>query len=70
MQFHQEQEHIDALQPLMEASGGTMRMVEWDGAAEFHAESAEKFIEFMKSVYASKKLVGRLKLFCGLHVPG
>jgi hypothetical protein len=42
----------------MEASGGTMRMVEWDGAAEFHAESAEKFTAFMKSVYGSKQLVG------------
>jgi hypothetical protein len=43
--------------------------VEWDGAAEFHAESAEKFTEFMKSVYASKKLVGRLILVSWLLYP-
>lgn len=64
MQFHQEQRHIDALLPLMEASGGTMKMVEWDGAAEFHAESAEKFTCFMKSVYASKRLVGEWPVIC------
>ncbi|KAL5121165.1 hypothetical protein ACEQ8H_001017 [Pleosporales sp. CAS-2024a] len=57
-QFHQEQQHIDALCPLLKASGGTMKMVEWDGAAEFHAETPEKFTAYMLSVYASPKLVG------------
>jgi hypothetical protein len=58
MQFHQEKKHIESLLPLMEASNGTMKMVEWDGAAEFHAKSADKFIAFMKSVYGAKQLVG------------
>ncbi|KAH3948013.1 hypothetical protein HBH53_108430 [Parastagonospora nodorum] len=58
VQFHQEQQHITALLPLMEASGGSMKMVGWDGAAEFHARSAEAFVRYMKSVYASDKLVG------------
>jgi len=58
VQFHQEQKHKDALKPLLEASGGSMRFVEWDGAAEFWAESAEKFVGFMGSVYGSGHLVG------------
>jgi hypothetical protein len=35
-----------------------MQFVEWDGAAEFWAESAEKFTEFMMGVYGSSHLVG------------
>ena len=35
-----------------------MQIVPWDGCAEFYAESAEKFVAFMKSVYASSHLVG------------
>jgi hypothetical protein len=61
VQFHQEQRHKDSLADLIEASGGSMQSVEWDGAAEFWAESAEKFTEFMKSVYGSSHLVGKLK---------
>ncbi|KAF2827590.1 hypothetical protein CC86DRAFT_369685, partial [Ophiobolus disseminans] len=65
-QFHQEQTHKDALKPLLEASGGSMQMVEWDGAAEFWAESAEGFVQFMGSVYGSSHLVGK----CGLSLEG
>jgi hypothetical protein len=36
-----------------------MRMVRWDGAAEFWAESAEDFVAFMKGVYGAKELVGK-----------
>lgn len=60
VQFHQEQRHKDSLSDLIEASGGTMQFVKWDGAAEFWAESAEKFTAFMKSVYGSSHLVGKL----------
>jgi hypothetical protein len=35
-----------------------MRMVSWDGAAEFWAETAEDFVAFMKGVYSAKNLVG------------
>jgi hypothetical protein len=35
-----------------------MRMVSWDGAAEFWAETAEDFVAFMKGVYGAKNLVG------------
>lgn len=62
VQFHQEQKHKEALAPLLEAAGESMTFVEWDGAAEFWAESAEKFTEFMKSVYASSHLVGKSRL--------
>jgi hypothetical protein len=58
-QFHQTQQHIKALEPLLEASGGTMKMSGWDGAAEFWAESAEDFVGFMKGVYGAKELVGK-----------
>lgn len=37
-----------------------MKMAGWDGAAEFHARSPEAFVRYMKSVYASDKLVGKL----------
>ncbi|KAH8727193.1 hypothetical protein GQ44DRAFT_130319 [Phaeosphaeriaceae sp. PMI808] len=74
VQFHQEQKHRDALAPLLGASGGSMVMSPYDGAAEFHAESAGKFVEFMKSVYASKHLVGCGSRFVdlekGYHVMG
>lgn len=58
VQFHQEAQHKLAMQPLLEASGGSMQIAPYDGCAEFHAESAEKFVEFMKSVYAASHLVG------------
>lgn len=35
-----------------------MQITPYDGCAEFHAESAEKFVQFMKDVYASAHLVG------------
>jgi hypothetical protein len=35
-----------------------MQFVEWNGAAEFWAESADKFTEFMMGVYGSSHLVG------------
>jgi hypothetical protein len=55
LQFHQEQQHIDALAPLLV---GNTRIVRWDGAAEFWTESAEKFVQFMQKLYASDKIVG------------
>lgn len=58
VQFHQEAQHKIDIQPLLEASGGTMQIAPYDGCAEFHAESAEKFITFMKNVYGSPQLVG------------
>lgn len=35
-----------------------MQIAPYDGCAEFHAESAEKFVAFMRGVYASSHLVG------------
>ena len=43
-----------------------MKMAGWDGAAEFHARSPEAFVRYMKSVYGSDKLVGRLHPFLPL----
>ncbi|KAI8939337.1 hypothetical protein NX059_003128 [Plenodomus lindquistii] len=58
VQFHQEPQHKAALEPLFEASAGSMQSAPYDGCAEFHAESAEHFVGFMKGVYASAHLVG------------
>jgi hypothetical protein len=57
-QFHQTQEHIEKLEPLLQASKGTMQISRWNGAAEFLAERAEDFVEFMKCVYGADQLVG------------
>jgi len=35
-----------------------MKIAPYDGCAEFHAESAEHFVSFMKRVYDSAHLVG------------
>lgn len=59
VQFHQEKKDVDAMEDLLEASGGSMKMVQYDGAAEFWAESPEKFTKFIKGVYASSHLVGK-----------
>jgi hypothetical protein len=40
-----------------------MKMVNWDGAAEFWAETAEDFVGFMRGVYGAKELVGKSSLF-------
>ncbi|KAF2031831.1 hypothetical protein EK21DRAFT_87656 [Setomelanomma holmii] len=58
VQFHQERKDIEAMAPLLEASGGTMSIALYDGAAEFHARSAEAFVRFVKNVYGSSHLVG------------
>jgi hypothetical protein len=63
VQFHQTRQHVKALEPLLEASGGTMKMLKWDGAAEFWAETAEDFVGFMMGVYGAKELVGESSLF-------
>ncbi|CBX98198.1 hypothetical protein LEMA_P096070.1 [Plenodomus lingam JN3] len=63
VQFHQEDQHKIALEPLLEASIGSMQIAPYDGCAEFHAESAEHFVSFMKGVYASAHLVE--KTGCG-----
>ncbi|KAH7095250.1 hypothetical protein FB567DRAFT_24062 [Paraphoma chrysanthemicola] len=72
VQFHQEKQHIEAMAPLLEASGGSMTIAPYEGAAEFHAESAEAFVRFMKNVYGSKHLVGCgtrfVDLIKGYHV--
>ncbi|KAF1946625.1 hypothetical protein EJ02DRAFT_493745 [Clathrospora elynae] len=57
VQFHQEFQHKVSIEPLLEASGGTMQIAPYDGCAEFHAESVEKFVGFMKNVYASSHLL-------------
>lgn len=57
-QFHQEQKDKDALASLLAASGGSMTLMPYDGAAEFYAESAEKFTKFFLEVYASPHIVG------------
>jgi hypothetical protein len=57
-QFHQTQEHIKKLEPLLQASNGTMQISKWNGAAEFLAERAEDFVEFMKCVYGADQLGG------------
>ncbi|KAH9879860.1 hypothetical protein J1614_001884 [Plenodomus biglobosus] len=72
VQFHQEAQHKSAIEPLLEASMGSMQIAPYDGCAEFHAESAEHFVSFMKGVYASAHLVGCGKRFVdivkGYHV--
>jgi hypothetical protein len=40
-----------------------MKMMNWDGAAEFWAETAEDFVGFMRGVYGAKELVGKSSLF-------
>jgi hypothetical protein len=59
VQFHQEKQHVNAMQELLEASGGTMKMAKWDGAAEFWARTLGDFVGFMREVYGSKTLVGK-----------
>jgi hypothetical protein len=59
-QFHQTERHVEKLEPLLQASKGTMRIAKWDGAAEFWAERAEDFVEFMECVYGAEQLVGML----------
>ena len=39
-----------------------MKIAPYDGCAEFHAESAEHFVSFMKRVYDSAHLVGTYAL--------
>ncbi|XPS68443.1 hypothetical protein M3J09_000731 [Ascochyta lentis] len=72
VQFHQDAKHVNDLQPLLEASGGSMHIMPYDGCAEFHAKSAEDFTAFMKSVWTSDNLVGCGKRFAdttqGYHV--
>jgi hypothetical protein len=53
-----EPKHREEIQPLLEASMGTMQLVPWDACAEFHAKSATDFTNFMKNVYTSDNLVG------------
>lgn len=53
-----EPKHREELADLLEASAGSMRLVPWDGCAEFHARSAADFTQFMKNIYASPDLVG------------
>jgi hypothetical protein len=71
-QFHQEKQHVEAMAPLLEASGGSMTIAPYDGAAEFHAESAEAFVRFMKHVYGSSHLVGKQSSpnACGVNHSG
>lgn len=59
VQFHQEKKDVESMAELLKASGGSMTMLGYDGAAEFWAESPERFTAFMKSVYGSKHLVGK-----------
>jgi hypothetical protein len=66
-QFHQTQEHIEKLEPLLLASKGTMQISRWNGAAEFLAERAEDFVEFMKCVYGAGQLVGMFHDFLFHH---
>jgi hypothetical protein len=47
------------MEPLLQASGGTMQIIPYDGCAEFHAKSAQDFVTFMTSVYKSDHLVGK-----------
>jgi hypothetical protein len=68
MQFHQEQKDKDALAPLLKASGGSMTLMPYDGAAEFYAESAEKFTKFFLEVYASPHIVGTYAVSYGCRV--
>lgn len=63
VQFHQESKHIDEIEDLVEASGGTIKVMPYDGCAEFHARGAEEFKMFMKTVWASDNLVGRCCFF-------
>lgn len=35
-----------------------MQIAPYDGCAEFHADSADKFVEFMTNVYGASHLVG------------
>jgi len=39
-----------------------MKIAPYDGCAEFHAESAEHFVSFMKRVYDSAHLLGTYAL--------
>lgn len=54
-----EPKHREEMQPLLEASMGTMKLVPWDGCAEFHARNAVDFTNFMKNIYDSPHLVGK-----------
>lgn len=50
------------IEPLLELSAGTMSLVPFDGCAEFVANTADDFTNFMKEVYGSPHLIGRLTL--------
>ncbi|KAF2741771.1 hypothetical protein M011DRAFT_413880 [Sporormia fimetaria CBS 119925] len=65
-QLHMDKASRDALEPLFEAGGGLMHPMNYDGAAEFYARSAEDFTTFIKNVWASDNLTGVLtRTGCG-----
>lgn len=41
--------------PLLQSK---MKILSYDGCAEFHAKDSESFLKFMDNVYNSKKLIG------------
>jgi len=58
-----EPKNREEIQSLLEISGGSMKLVPYDGCAEFLATSAEAFTKFMKEVYDSPHLIGELPFY-------
>lgn len=56
VQFHQEPKHVEQMKQLLEATGGNMQILPYDGCAEVYSRSAEDFIAFMRDVSWSERL--------------
>lgn len=56
--FHQEPKHVEQIKQLLDATGGEMQILPYDGYAESYSRSAEEFIAFMWDVQTSERIIG------------